>query len=773
MSGTLKFDTDAPLSITNRNNTLFQFGSGGNNQNAGQLGASGLFILSNGMKGSFGFSLNDPQTVACNTINACDNDVTPPVFTYCPPNITVSTTQNNIPVTWTTPVASDNCSATSLTSNANSGQPFSIGTSNIVYTARDARSNSSTCGFSITVTRAVVQPICTQYNVVNTNNICGCTNSQYVPYGMFLESPTLCNLTYFKADTVLFTVNSDSTATLKGVFRTFEWKPVIVDIKLSKTNNRVPRLDFCQRDSALSIANDWRYFNNMSGTVKFDTAAPLSISSLNRLFQFGMGGNNQNPRELGASGGFTLSNGMKGNFGFSVSTPVQVACNLFNACLNDIEAPVFANCPQNISVLTAGNTAVVNWTPPTATDNCSQINLTFNRSSGQNFRLGNTKVLYTARDANNNNSECQFTITVTSTNTTPSCTQFNVDNTNNACGCADLQWHPYGFYLETANGCGLEYYKADSVGFQTYADSTASMKGTFRTLDWRPVVVDITFAKTNSRLPRLDLCTRDSSLAIANKWRYFGAMTGTLKIGGDAPLTITNVGKLFQMGVGANNQDGKFLGASGQFTLSNNVKGGFNFSLSEGTDIACPLPLECQRDIQAPVFNNCLINIVTATPNDSVSINWGIITARDNCSTPVVTSNFQSGHVFGIGSTTVIYTATDAAGNTATCRFDITIRKIIATQEVNDAVNGIVINQYAPNPATSVLTVNMTSKIVDDVPFVFVNTLGQVVGKQVKTLEYGDNNVVFDVSNLVKGVYILKPLINNGQTKARIKFVKI
>jgi uncharacterized repeat protein (TIGR01451 family) len=57
----------------------------------------------------------------------------------------------------------------------------------------------------------------------------------------------------------------------------------------------------------------------------------------------------------------------------------------------------------------------------------------------------------------------------------------------------------------------------------------------------------------------------------------------------------------------------------------------------------------------------------------SMVVNYPAVTATDNCSTaPVVTSQ-ASGTVFPVGTTTVNATATDAAGNSSSCSFKVTV----------------------------------------------------------------------------------------------------
>ena len=77
--------------------------------------------------------------------------------------------------------------------------------------------------------------------------------------------------------------------------------------------------------------------------------------------------------------------------------------------------PVISNCPSNITVNAgAGCTATATWTVPTAEDNCTGYTLvrTAGPAPGSSFPLGTTTVTYTATDASNNTSQCNFTVTV-------------------------------------------------------------------------------------------------------------------------------------------------------------------------------------------------------------------------------------------------------------------------------------------------------------------------------------------------------------------------
>lgn len=88
------------------------------------------------------------------TFTVPDNaDATAPVFANCPSDISVPATNTNCSeaVTYTAPIATDNCPNLTVTSTHNPGDVFPVGTTAVTYTATDAAGNSSTCTFNVTV----------------------------------------------------------------------------------------------------------------------------------------------------------------------------------------------------------------------------------------------------------------------------------------------------------------------------------------------------------------------------------------------------------------------------------------------------------------------------------------------------------------------------------------------------------------------------------------------------------------------------------------------
>jgi hypothetical protein len=94
--------------------------------------------------------------------NPCDLDVTKPVINNCPINQALSTSSSCAIASWTAPTASDNCSTPTLTLVSSptgfvNGSCYPIGVTTITYTATDAKGNTATCSFTITVKSTCVQ----------------------------------------------------------------------------------------------------------------------------------------------------------------------------------------------------------------------------------------------------------------------------------------------------------------------------------------------------------------------------------------------------------------------------------------------------------------------------------------------------------------------------------------------------------------------------------------------------------------------------------------
>ncbi|MCA9319479.1 MAG: HYR domain-containing protein, partial [Planctomycetes bacterium] len=79
-------------------------------------------------------------------------------------------------------------------------------------------------------------------------------------------------------------------------------------------------------------------------------------------------------------------------------------------------------------------------------------------------------------------------------------------------------------------------------------------------------------------------------------------------------------------------------------------------------------------DNTIPLISNCpsVINALTDPGMCTAMVTWAAPVATDNCSF-TVSSNFNPGDTFGLGTTVVSYTFTDASGNANSCNFNVVV----------------------------------------------------------------------------------------------------
>jgi hypothetical protein len=93
------------------------------------------------------------------------------------------------------------------------------------------------------------------------------------------------------------------------------------------------------------------------------------------------------------------------------SDPSGANCS-FTVTVTD-NTPPKINCPADmIALQDSASGAVVNFAPPTATDNCPGVLTTCTPASGSVFPFGTTTVTCTATDAGGNGASCSFKVTV-------------------------------------------------------------------------------------------------------------------------------------------------------------------------------------------------------------------------------------------------------------------------------------------------------------------------------------------------------------------------
>ena len=92
-----------------------------------------------------------------------------------------------------------------------------------------------------------------------------------------------------------------------------------------------------------------------------------------------------------------------------------------------------------------------------------------------------------------------------------------------------------------------------------------------------------------------------------------------------------------------------------------------------GNTVTCSFNLTV-ADTTAPVFTSCPGDVIINNDagNCSAVATWVVPAANENCGL-VITSDYNSGDTFPVGTTQVTYVATDPSGNTDTCQFNVIV----------------------------------------------------------------------------------------------------
>jgi len=170
---------------------------------------------------------------------------------------------------------------------------------------------------------------------------------------------------------------------------------------------------------------------------------------------------------------------------------------------------------------------------------------------------------------------------------------------------------------------------------------------------------------------------------------------------------------------------------------NNSISVSFNVEVLDNT----PPNLVCAENKTIKLYKEQTSYIVKETEFNPVLLN-------DNCGIESITNSFNNletlgGAEFHIGTTTVIWTATDKTNNKVECSHDITIKPD----------NGIVIY---PNPTNGIAYVYSDSGIIQEILIYDIN------GKHILTNKAPHSKYIIDLHTLPSGIYTAKIITSNG-----------
>lgn len=567
----------------------------------------------------------------CTKINSCSNDAIPPTITGCLSDqvVNISGPSCTRIVSWGAPAATDNCALLSLISTHPSGSAFPKGTTTVTYTATDVAGNTSSCSFNITVVDNVLPIIsgCSSDITVNAGASCQAVVNWEAPTfsdncpGTILTSTKSPGSTFNKGTTVVTYTATDAA----GNSASCSFNVTVID-------NSPPILSACPADRTV-------YANASCHAVVSWTPPSFSDNC------------------LGTNLSSNIAPGSTFNKGTTVVTYTardaagNTAICSFNVTVIDNSPPVLSACPADRTVnATASCQAVVTWTPPNYSDNCSGTILSSSKAPGSTFNLGTTVVTYIARDAAGNTATCSFNVTVVDNAppTLSACPANRTASANASCQ-AVVNWTP-PTYSDNCSGTILSSTKLPGSTFNkgttvvTYTATDAA--GNKATCSFNVTVVDDT-------PPVFEGCPTNRTVN-ANAFCQAVVSWTPPSVSGNCSGTIVSVdkppGSVF--GLGTTRVTYTATTSSGQSSTCF-----FNVVVVD----KLPPAVASIGTIRAPVGPDCRANVSWPTP-DAV-----------DCNDFEMESTHQPGDEFGFGSTNVTYTLTDELGNASDYTFQVVV----------------------------------------------------------------------------------------------------
>jgi gliding motility-associated-like protein len=397
----------------------------------------------------------------------------------------------------------------------------------------------------------------------------------------------------------------------------------------------------------------------------------------------------------------------------------------------DNQAPVFANCPANMTIGTyTGCTGGTTWTAPTATDNCSSatVTQTSGPTSGTTLTAGVYTIVYTASDAAGNTATCSFTITVNATSAPViQCPTSATYNTTIPSGCSWIS--PSGSLAPTlaaancpntvtwtisnpngttstgiTNASGYVFNSGVSTLTYTITDPQSATAQCSTTITVIETVLPTIIAPANVSVNTNTGCTA-TGISIGTPVTSDNCTVASVTNNAPSIFTVGNTTVTWTV-----------LDAAGNTATATQV--------ITVTDNVVPT-------ITAPAA----MTVSTNTACTATGVSLGTPVTADNCSVASVVNNAPT--AFPLGNTTVTWTVTDASGLTATATQVITV-----VDNTNPSISAPANISVNANSACAAFNVNLGTPIATD-----NCSVASVVNNAPSVFSLGSTNVTWTVTD--------------------------
>lgn len=664
------------------------------------------------------------------TITITDNQL--PVITNCPANITVSSSASSCGAiaNWVAPAISDNCPGVIVTASHSSGATFPIGTTTVTYTATDASSNVSTCSFTVTVTDnvapvtptlATLTGACSVTATAPTTNdncsgsITGTTSNPltYSAQGTYTivwtftdlaGNTSTANQTVIVLDNIAPTItaptavtaNANAACNASGVVL---GSPVTSDnCSAVTTSNNAPAVYPIGTTTVIWTATD-AAGNSSTATQTVSVvdpvlptiSAPANITVQANASCVAYNVNIGSPITTDNCGVASVTNNGPAVYPLGTTivtwTVTDNSGNISTAnqtiTVVDQALPIVV-APSNLTLFASNSCSIANTSVSLGaaytSDNCTVASVSNNAPAS--FPVGTTTVVWTVTDGNGNTATANQLVTVLDlvnpTITAPSAVTVNANASCSATGVS------LGTPI-TADNCSVLSVTNNAptsypIGTTVVTWTVTDVNGNSASASQNVVVVDVQ-NPTITAPAAVNATTNNSCMAL------------NLNLGN--PITSDNCSVA---------------------SVSNNAPTAFNvgttvvtWTVTDGSgNIATATQNVVITDVEDPIIV-APANITASSTSGCVAtgLALGNATAFDNCTIANVTNNAPAS--FSVGTTIVVWTATDASGNTATAN-----QTVVVEDNINPLITAPADITTTTNTACTVTGLNLGTPVTSD-----------------------------------------------------------
>ncbi len=654
--------------------------------------------------------------IATCSFNVTVSDDEAPVINNCPNNIQVNTDQDacTAVVNWTSASATDNCGNVNFNCSNSPGDTFPLGSTFVSCTAGDDIGNVSLCSFQVTVIDNQNPTIsCPAGQTININNGISSTVVSGIPPTGLGDNCTVSTISYtltgatssfgnsdasgetfnVGVTTVTYTIVDDSGNTISCDFDievvelfppgtpTFTIEDNMIDCGITSVTVDISVTDFTNiTDFQYTIEWDASLlsFNGILGNNLPPSSSFGTSQITNGLLTHSWTSANVNGESLPNGNIYSLNFNVLGTFNTTdvqltgTLTPIEasgpgnvpVTINTIDGTINfnDSGAPIFTNCPTDISDTALQGTCQtpVSWVEPTVTDECSILNVTQTHSPGDIFPVGTTMVTYTATDGFGNTSSCSFNVTITDNQAPQIICPGNIDadeDPNNVL-CGNFVTWPD---VTVSDNCG--------------SSSIASVTSTHNSADFFPIGTTlVTYTATDT-----DGISTSCSFTVSIIDDTTPAIACPPNIEQAIDPGMNGAVVTWDPAIGSDNCpfDLSCTSNPGDFFAPGTTVVMCNIMDANGNSNSCNFTITI-TDCNEPIFTNCPADI--SLTNDAgvcgAVATWDPIVLNAACSAGNLNCSHNPGDFFPVGVTQVNCTAEDVTGNTVACVFNVTVEDV-------------------------------------------------------------------------------------------------